>query len=234
MSAVRPSHGQAPDAERLLQARALSPQSPESGLESIRLLGLALLACGTFAGLYLARLYSYDLFHSLVELFSVVIACGVFLFAWNSRGLVANGYLLFVGIAYVSVGAVDLAHTLAYKGMGVFVGFDTNLPTQLWIGARYLEALSLLAAPFFLRERAPRPGPHPRRLRCARRYLLRVSLLLADLPGELRRGPGADPVQGHQRVRHLGAPARGGPAPLATARPVSIATSTCSCLPRSA
>ncbi len=42
---------------------------------------------------------------------------------------------------------------LAYKGMGVFQGFDANLPTQLWIAARYMEGLSFLIAPFFFRRR---------------------------------------------------------------------------------
>jgi signal transduction histidine kinase len=47
---------------------------------------------------------------------------------------------------------VDLIHTLAYKGMGVFPGYGANLPTQLWIAARYLESVSLLLAPLFLKR----------------------------------------------------------------------------------
>jgi PAS domain S-box-containing protein len=33
--------------------------------------------------------------------------------------------------------------------MGVFHGYETNLPTQLWIAARYMESLSLFLAPLF-------------------------------------------------------------------------------------
>jgi len=51
------------------------------------------------------------------------------------------------------VGFVDTIHTLAYKGMGVFPGYDADLPTQLWIGARYLESLSLFIAPFFMHKK---------------------------------------------------------------------------------
>jgi len=51
------------------------------------------------------------------------------------------------------VGAIDVVHTLAYKGMGVFQGYDANLPTQLWIVARYVESLSLLIAPFFFNRK---------------------------------------------------------------------------------
>ena len=105
------------------------------------------------AGLYLSSLYSYLLFHSLAELFSVIIAVGVFAIAWNSRRILENNYLLYLGIAFLFVGLIDLLHTLAYKGMGVFPGFGANLPTQLWIAARYLEAISLLLAPWFLNRR---------------------------------------------------------------------------------
>ena len=38
-----------------------------------------------FLGLYLLSLYSYLLFHSLAEIFSIVVGCGLFLVAWNVR-----------------------------------------------------------------------------------------------------------------------------------------------------
>ncbi|GAB4387597.1 MAG: hypothetical protein Kow0025_02060 [Thermodesulfovibrionales bacterium] len=109
------------------------------------------------AGLYASSLYSYLLFHSLAEGFSIVVACGIFMVAWNSRRFMENNYLLFLGIAYLFVGCMDFLHTLAYRGMGVFPGYDANLATQLWIGARYMEALSLLAAPAFLGRRLRAP-----------------------------------------------------------------------------
>ncbi len=104
-------------------------------------------------GLYLSSLYSYLLFHSLAEIFSVIIAVGVFAIAWNSRRFLENNYLLFLGIAYLFVGVIDLVHTLAYKGMEVLPGYGANLPTQLWVAARFLEGVSLLLAPWFLNRR---------------------------------------------------------------------------------
>ncbi|MGA8181573.1 MAG: MASE3 domain-containing protein [Desulfobacterales bacterium] len=101
-------------------------------------------------GLYLTTLYDYLLFHSLVEIFSVLIAFGIFAIAWNCRRFIENTYFLFLGIAYLFVGGLDLIHALAYKGMGVFSGYQTNLPTQLWISARYMESISLLIAPTFI------------------------------------------------------------------------------------
>jgi diguanylate cyclase (GGDEF)-like protein len=104
-------------------------------------------------GLYLASLYSYLLSHSLAELFSVVIGCNIFIVAWNSRHRLDNHFFLFLGIAYFFVSVIDLLHMLAYKGMGVFAGYDANLPTQLWILARYCQSISLLLSPLFIRRK---------------------------------------------------------------------------------
>jgi len=97
-------------------------------------------------GLYLTSLYNYLLFHSLAEVFSIVIAFSIFILAWNCRKIIDNNYLLFLGIAYLFIGFIDIIHTLAYAGMGVIIGYGTNLPTQLWISARFLESISLLIA----------------------------------------------------------------------------------------
>ena len=101
-------------------------------------------------GLYLTGLYNYLLFHSLAEIFSIVVAFGIFVVAWHSRRMLDNNYLLFIGIGYLFVGGLDLSHTLAYKGMGVFQGYGANLSTQLWIAARYVQSLSLFIAPLVL------------------------------------------------------------------------------------
>lgn len=105
-------------------------------------------------GLFMASRYSYLLFHTVAELFSVTIAACVFVIAWNSRHQINNNYLLLLGISYLFAAGLDLLHTLAYKGMGIFTGFDdNNLPPQIWIVSRYLEAFSLLIAPFMLKRR---------------------------------------------------------------------------------
>lgn len=98
--------------------------------------------------LYFTSLYNYLLFHSLAELFSIVIAFAIFVIAWNSRAYIENFYLLFIGIAYLFIGGIDLLHTLSYKGMQIFKDYD-YYANQLWIGARYMESLSFLIASLF-------------------------------------------------------------------------------------
>lgn len=105
------------------------------------------------AVLYRVSLSNYLLFHSLAELFSIVIAFGIFVVAWTSRPFMDDNYLLFIGVAYLFIGGLDLVHTFAYKGMGVFRGSDANCATQLWIAARGLESLTFLGASFFIGRR---------------------------------------------------------------------------------
>lgn len=118
--------------------------------------GRILLFCMATLVLYVIAQRDYLLFHSFVELFSVVIACGIFMIAWNSRGFFDNNYLLFIGIAYLFVAFFDTLHMLAYHGMGVFKGYDdNNLPPQLWLVARYMESLALVVAPLYFRRWLP-------------------------------------------------------------------------------
>jgi two-component sensor histidine kinase len=63
--------------------------------------------------------------------------------------------LLLIGISYLSVAVVDLLHTLSYQGTGLFPGYTANLPTQFWIMARVVEAVSLLLGLYFMGRRIP-------------------------------------------------------------------------------
>ena len=99
---------------------------------------------------------NFLLFHALAELFSIAVAWSVFLLVWNSRTILRNDALLFLGIAYLFIGFMDLMHTLAYRGMGVFAeGWGGNLPTQLWIVARGMEAGTLLGYPLLVGRAIP-------------------------------------------------------------------------------
>ena len=96
--------------------------------------------------LYYISTRNYLLFHGLTEIFSVVIAGSIFMLAWNNRRFLDGNYLLLLGIAFLFIAGLDVLHTLAYKGMGVFSGYEPNLSTQLWIILRYMQSLSFLVA----------------------------------------------------------------------------------------
>lgn len=126
------------------------------------------------AGIYYSSTYNYLLFHSLAEIFSILVAFSIFIIAWNSRQFQDNSYFIFIGIAYLAVGGLDLIHTLAYEGMGIISGYGTNLASQLWLGARFLESISLLLAPIFI-------GRKIRSYFVLTGYMLVVSLILMSI-----------------------------------------------------
>ncbi|OYD53714.1 hypothetical protein CGK74_10825 [Thauera propionica] len=96
--------------------------------------------------LHFTARYNYLLFHTLVETIRIVVLGSIFVLAWNSRRWVSDGFLLIVGIGSICVAALEILHTLSFKGLNLFPGYDANLPTQLWIAFRYLEGAAFLAA----------------------------------------------------------------------------------------
>ncbi len=117
---------------------------------------LALLGAGA---LYLLSRSNYLLYHALVELFTVGVAVSAFTIGLNTRHIASSNPLFLITVVYGSVAILDLLHTLAYTGMGVFPGRGADLPTQLWMAARFLESGSLLAVALVIRKgRAPPEG----------------------------------------------------------------------------
>lgn len=106
-----------------------------------------LAAC--LVGLYFTTHINYLLFHTLAEFFSIAVAFSLFMITWNSRQYIKNPYLLFIGIAYLFIGALDFLHALSYKGMPIFTSYDFYA-NELWICARYMESLTLLLGFYFL------------------------------------------------------------------------------------
>jgi len=116
---------------------------------------LSFVAMGSLiGGLSLLLLHSFLLFHSVIESISVIVAVTVFVISWNARKFLSNGFYLAIGVGLLCSGALDLLHTLAYSGMGVFPGDTRNFATQFWIAARYVQSVSLLVALAFLRRPA--------------------------------------------------------------------------------
>jgi Membrane-associated sensor domain len=120
------------------------------------LVAAAVLAA-VLAGLYAASRYSYILFHSMVEIASVAVAFAVFALSWNTRRLHENRFFLVLGTSYLFVAFLGVLHMLTYAGMNVFPAYGANLPTQLWLAARYLEVGGWFAA-FLLHRRTVGAG----------------------------------------------------------------------------
>jgi len=102
------------------------------------------------AVLYLISTVNFLLFHGIVELAGIAVAFSIFVIVWNSRRMINDTFFLIIGISFLFFGSIDLVHTLAYKGMGVFPGNNPDLATQLWIAARYFQSVTFLVATLFI------------------------------------------------------------------------------------
>ncbi|MBN1190217.1 MAG: hypothetical protein JXA46_10725 [Dehalococcoidales bacterium] len=154
------------------QSSNQNSETPSSLLQKYRFAFLILLI---LAAICMTRFHSFLLFHSLTEIFGVVIGVGIHTVAWNSRRYMNNSYFLFIGIAFLFISTVGTLHLLAYKGMGVFQWSNPgDLPTQLWIAARFLTAISFLIAPAFT-------GKKPNIGLVAGAYTIVVALILLSI-----------------------------------------------------
>lgn len=96
--------------------------------------------------------FNFLFFHTLAEFFAITIAILTFVIAWQMYPFTRNNYLMYLGAGYFWIGILDLMHTLNYKGMNLFSDGGANTAVQIWIGTRYLEALLLVSAPWFLKH----------------------------------------------------------------------------------
>ncbi|OPY34534.1 MAG: sensory histidine kinase AtoS [Methanomassiliicoccales archaeon PtaU1.Bin124] len=113
-------------------------------LEKRYLKTLVFTLCALFV-LYLTSLYSYLFFHVMVEIFILAILFAIGTLAWITRKT-NDSYLMTLGIGFFAIAIIDLLHLITYKGMGILPGIDSNLPTQLWIAQKYLEAFCFIGA----------------------------------------------------------------------------------------
>ncbi len=113
----------------------------KNGTDKLR---LVLPGCFAIIGLFIIGRHNYLLFHVLVEMGAVAVAWSVFLLIWSARRLKTPPAFVMLGIGCMIVGTLDLLHTLAYEGMGVFPKAGANLATQLWIAARFMETAALI------------------------------------------------------------------------------------------
>jgi len=113
---------------------------------------ISIVLAAAVAGLYVLSRHNYPLFHSFADGITVLIAAGVFVLVWSRRRLLDNQYYLFVGIVFLFFAFWDFLHLLGNKDMGVFPQYGNMGPT-LYIVSRYFLAVSMLAAPLFIRRR---------------------------------------------------------------------------------
>lgn len=100
--------------------------------------------------LIFASQVSFLLFHTLAEFFAIVVAILASVVAWQMYSFTRNHFLMYLGCGYFWIASLDMMHALTYKGLSILPVTGPDITVQLWVGTRYLEALLLLTAPWFL------------------------------------------------------------------------------------
>jgi signal transduction histidine kinase/DNA-binding response OmpR family regulator len=113
-------------------------------------LGLGLPLLWTILLLAVSQL-AYTWFHSLAELFTVVIGISLYLVAVQTFTFTSNRYLLIVAVGFFWSSVIDIFHTLTYEGMGHASSYPPDTPPLLWMCARSLQVVAFLVAPLWAR-----------------------------------------------------------------------------------
>jgi hypothetical protein len=119
---------------------------------------------------YLSSLYGREIpvayflpMHLVLELLSIVVSFAVFAVGWYGYRQSGNARDLLIGLTFGATAAIDLVHTLSYKGMPDFLGVNTpGKAAAYWLVARLMVGVGLLAASFVnpeSRSRWLRPAP---------------------------------------------------------------------------
>jgi nitrogen-specific signal transduction histidine kinase len=119
---------------------------PPRVAEKAKTIGYFLAAVAALAAAGYAGTTNFLAFHVVIEGATVVVAFSIVIVVLNSYRDRRDGFIATLGIAYAFAGCFDIAHMLTYTGMGVFPRAGSDLSTQLWVVARYLDSFGMLAA----------------------------------------------------------------------------------------
>ena len=100
--------------------------------------------------LVIANHFSFLIFHSLAEIFAIIVAILLAVVAWQTYPFTRNDFLMYLGCGYFWVGGLDLVHMMSYTGINIYDIKTPNTSSQFWVSTRFLEAFILLTAPWFL------------------------------------------------------------------------------------
>lgn len=104
--------------------------------------------------------YDYYLYHSIIELASVVcFICVTIITVTIWKYAKGQFFIALIGISSIFIVMIDVVHILAYEGGTHFISYGPNLSTQFWVIGRFVQSSTILAA-IFLQKIVAKPKWH--------------------------------------------------------------------------
>lgn len=92
-------------------------------------------------------------FHTIAELFTIIIAFSAFIIVLNTYNISQNSYLTFLGIGFGFVSIFEIIHVLTYAGTDIFMINNANINSLLAIVPRLLQSLIILVSFLFINKK---------------------------------------------------------------------------------
>ena len=92
------------------------------------------------------------LFHTIAELFSIIVGILMLVIVWNTQRFTHSHFLIYLGIGFFWIAVLDTFHTFTVEGIPFFNIKDAEITLHFWIYTRFLEGLLLLSAPLFIKR----------------------------------------------------------------------------------
>lgn len=120
--------------------------------------------------------------HTLLEIFAIVVAGAVFAVGWHARSSNASTSLTLLATTFLAVALFDTSHMLSYAGMPDWISASgPNKSIQFWLLGRYTAALALFA---FVANVRPPAG-----VRASHALLISLVFALVSIAFLLEFGP---------------------------------------------
>ncbi|MBN2203402.1 MAG: SpoIIE family protein phosphatase [Thermoleophilia bacterium] len=149
-AATAGDQGAAPAGELAAPAIGRSQASPPRVNTTLRLVGAALIVLLTA----LTSLVSYLFFHTVAEVVFAVVGFGALILSLTLREFLDDDFAVFMGVGLGAAALLHLVHMVDFPGMDMIVG-SADHPTQVWLTARLLLAVTFVLAPAVLGRRLP-------------------------------------------------------------------------------
>lgn len=97
----------------------------------------------SFVVTYLLHMYNDNLYHSIIELVTIVIGCSLAIISAGTYKISDNHLFSFLGIVYGFISVLDLFHILTYHGI-LILNDGMNISIQIRMVARLYESIVLI------------------------------------------------------------------------------------------